>query len=116
MSIREVFESGLADYLIRMGVKNVPGGTVPQKQPVSATCKRYVLDIFHFGSSFWVRVYCNINDSSAQQVIPEKSFSSKEEFLQALDSMYGQWASSMAFRVESPAKRLFGFTIITVYD
>lgn len=115
MSIRQVFESGLADYLIQMKNKNVPGGTLTEKQPVSNTCKRHVLDITYFDSSFsgafWVRVYCGMNEPSAPQVIPERSFKNKEEFLQALDTEYASVARSMEFRVESPPKRLFG-----VYD
>lgn len=35
MSIRQVFEAGLADYLVKAGGKNVPGATLPEKQPVS---------------------------------------------------------------------------------
>jgi hypothetical protein len=115
MSIRQVFESGLADYLILMKNKNVPGGTLPEKQPVSSTCERHVLDITYFASSlsgdFWVRVYCGMNEPSAAQVIPERSFKNKKEFLSALDSDYAARAKSMSFRVASPPKQLFG-----VYD
>lgn len=115
MSLRQVFESGLADYLIRMKNKNIPGGTLPVKQPVSNACKKHVLDISYFDSSisgvFWVRVYCGMNEPSAPQVIPERSFKNKEEFLQALDTTYASFARSMEFRVESPPKKMFG-----VYD
>jgi len=115
MSIRQAFESGLADYLILMKNKNVPGGTLPGKQPVSSTCNRHVLEIAYFASSlsgvFWVRVYCGVNEPSAPQVIPERSFKNKKEFLSALDSDYATWAKSMSFRVVSPPKELFG-----VYD
>jgi hypothetical protein len=115
MSLRQVFESGLADYLIRMKNKNVPGATLPVKQPVSNACKRHVLDISYFNSSFsgafWVRVFCGMNEPSAPQVIPERSFKNKEEFLQALDTTYASFARSMEFRVESPPKKMFG-----VYD
>ena len=115
MSLREVFDSGLADYLMRLGNKNVPGGTLMEKQPVSSDCKRHVLDIHYFGSvppaAFWVRVYCNMNGPSDKQVIPAQSFRTKKEFLKALDEIYAPWAKSMEFSVESPPKRLFG-----VYD
>lgn len=115
MSLRQVFESGLADYMIRMKNKSVPGGTLSAKQPVSNTCKRHVLDISYFDSSFsgafWVRVYCGMNEPSAPQVIPERSFKNKEDFLQALDTEYASFARSMEFRVESPPKKMFG-----VYD
>jgi hypothetical protein len=111
MSLRQVFESGLAVYLMRMRNKNVPGGTVREKQPVSNTYKRHVLDIYYFEPSFWVRVYCDMNSPSAPQVIPERSFRNKEEFLHALDMEYRSWSRSVEFRVASPPKRLFG-----VYD
>ncbi|HEY3308944.1 MAG TPA: hypothetical protein VGJ93_10865 [Desulfuromonadaceae bacterium] len=115
MSIRQAFESGLSDYLIQMKNKNIPGGTLSEKQPVSNACNRHLLDISYFSSSgsgnFWVRIYCGINEPSAPQVIPERSFKNKEEFLKALDSDYATWAKSMSFKVESPPKQLFG-----VYD
>lgn len=115
MSLRRVFESGLADYLIRMKNKNIPGGTLLVKQPVSNACKRHVLEVSYseafVSGAFLVRVYCGMNEPSSPQVIPEKSFKSKEEFLQALDTTYASFASSMEFRVESPPRRMFG-----VYD
>lgn len=111
MTLREVFDAGLADYLIRMRNKNVPGGTLPNKQPISETCKRYVVDIYYFEPEFWVRVYCGMNEPSSPQVIPQRSFKNKQEFLQALDTIYAPWIRSLEFRVESPPKQLFG-----VYD
>ena len=48
MSIRQVFEAGLADYLIQSGGKNVPGSTLPEKMPVTSVCRRHVIDI-HYG-------------------------------------------------------------------
>lgn len=111
MTIREVFDSGLADYLISMRNKTAPGVTISEKQPISKTCNRHVFEIYYFDPSFWVRVYCDMNKPSASQVIPEKSFIDKQEFLQALDTVYASWARSMEFRIESPPKRLFG-----VYD
>jgi hypothetical protein len=116
MSLRQVFESGLADYMIRMKNKNVPGGTLSAKQPVSNTCKRHVLDISYFdstfSSAFWVRVYCGMNEPSAPQAIPERSFKNKEDFLQALDTEYASFARSMEFRVESPPKKMLEYMTI----
>ena len=92
MSIRQVFEAGLADYLIKAGGKNVPGSTVPEKQPASAECRRHVFDV-HYGSGdpmrrvpggFSVRVYCNMNGPSDRQVMPQGSFQTTPEFLQGL--------------------------------
>jgi hypothetical protein len=116
MNLREVFDAGLADYQIRLGIKNVPGATLREKEPASKSCQRYVLDIHHFDSLYggagWnIRVYCNMNLPSAPQVIPERSYKDKQEFLQALDTVYASWASSMEFRVESPPRELFG-----IYD
>jgi hypothetical protein len=115
MSISEAFEAGLADYLILMGNKNVAGGTLQKRQPAGETCRRYIFDISYYNSSppgkFSVRVFCNMNEPTAAQVIPPKSFTGKQEFLNALDSDYATWAPSMSFRVESPPKRFFG-----VYD
>ena len=113
MTIGEVFDSGLADYMVGMGVKNAPGAMRPEKEPASAACKRHVLDISYSSvlpasAVFRVRLYCNMNESSASQVIPAGSFKNKQEFLQALDSVYASWASNMEFRVESPPLEAFG--------
>ncbi len=111
MSIGEAFDAGLADYLVLMGNKNVAGGTLEERQPVSATCKRYVLDIAHSSVSpgrFSVRVFCNMNEPTAPEVIPPKFFNSKREFIIALHNDYRTWANSMSFRVELPPKRFFG--------
>lgn len=116
MTIGEAFDAGLADYMVDMGVKNIPGVTRPEKGPASAACNRHVLDIFYTAvfpdpALFKIRLYCNINAPSALQVIPENSFKTKQEFLQALDSMYASWAKHMEFRVESPPQEAFG-----IYD
>ena len=116
MTIRDVFQQGLADYLALMKNKNVPGATLPEKQPISDTCKRHVLDISYFkvapsAGAFWTRVYCNQNTPSALQLIPERSFETEEAFFAALDKTYSSWAKSMRFRVQSPPKRIAG-----VYD
>jgi hypothetical protein len=113
MTIGEAFDAGLADYMVSMGVKNVPGATQPEKMPVSASCKRHVLDIFYSevfpaSASFQIRLYCNMNEPSATQVIPEHTFAIRQEFLQALDSVYASWARHMQFRVESPPLEAFG--------
>jgi hypothetical protein len=118
MSIRQVFEAGLADYLITVGNKNVPGATVPEKQPVSAECRRHVFDV-HYGrgdptlrvpGGFSVRVYCNMNGPTDRQVMPQGSFATTRDFLQGLET-YSSWVTSMSFRVESPPLRIGG-----VYD
>jgi hypothetical protein len=110
MAIRQVFEAGLADYLIKLGGKNVPGSTLPEKEPVSADCRRHVFDV-SYGSGdlrtpggFYVRVYCNMNGPSDRQVTPQGSFQTKGAFLQGLET-YSSWAKSMSFRVESPPSR-----------
>lgn len=113
MTIGEVFDSGLADYMVGMGVKNAPAATRPEKEPASAACKRHVLDIsyssvFPASAVFRIRLYCNMNEPSASQVIPVGSFKTKQEFLQALDSVYASWARNMEFRVESPPLEAFG--------
>jgi hypothetical protein len=118
MSIRQVFEAGLADYLIELGGKNVPGTTVPEKQPVSAECQRHVFDV-HYGlgdrvlsvpGGFSVRVYCNMNGPTDRQVTPQGAFQTKDSFLKGIET-YSSWATSMSFRVESPPVRIGG-----VYD
>jgi hypothetical protein len=118
MSIRHVFEAGLADYLIKLGGKNVAGTTVPEKQPASAQCRRHVFDV-HYGAGdgvlsvpggFSVRVYCNMNGPSDRQVTPSGAFQTKDSFLQGIET-YSSWATSMSFRVESPPVGIGG-----VYD
>lgn len=110
MTMREVFEAGLADYMKGMGTKNVPGATLPERQPVSSNCARHVLDISYSGA-FWVRVYCGMNSPSAPQLVPEETFDDRQAFLRALDADYASWARNMEFRVESPPRELFG-----IYD
>ncbi len=113
MTMGEVFSSGLADYMVGMRVKNVPGATQLENEPASSACKRHVLDIsysavFPASAVFRVRLYCNMNDPFALQVIPERSFETQQEFLQALDSVYASWAKHMQFRVESPPQETLG--------
>ena len=118
MSIRQVFEAGLAGNVIKAGSKNVPGSTVPEKQPTSAEYRRHVFDV-HYGSGdpmrrvpggFSVRVYCNMNGPSDRQVIPQGSFQTTPDFLQGLET-FSPWAKAMSFRVESPPLEIGG-----VYD
>jgi len=109
MSIRQVLEAGLADYLIESGGKNVPGATVPQKEPVSTECRRHVVDV-HYGAGFSVSVYCNMNGPSDKQLVPPGLFPTKHDFLDGLDA-YSSWLKSMTFRVESPPLHIGG-----VYD
>jgi hypothetical protein len=114
MPISEAFDAGLADYLVLMGNKNVAGGTLEERQPVSATCRRHVLDITCNAASsrpFSVRVFCNMNEPAATEVIPPRYFSNRRELIIGLHSFYRTWAKSMSFRVESPPNELFG-----VYD
>lgn len=118
MSIRQVFEAGLADYLIKLGSKNVAGSTVSERQPASSECRRHVFDV-HYGSGdpmrrapagFSVRVYCNMNGPSDRQVIPAGSFPTARNLLDGLET-YSSWAKYMSFRVESPPVKVTG-----VYD
>jgi hypothetical protein len=118
MSLRQAFEAGLGDYLIDVGGKSVSGSTIPEKQPVSAECRRHVFEV-HYGSGdprrgapggFNIRVYCNMNGPSDRQVTPQASFGAKRDLLQGLET-YSSWATSMSFRVESPPLKIGG-----VYD
>ena len=82
MSLRQVFEAGLADYLMTAGSKNVPGSTVQGKQPASAECRRHVFDVHYGGGDpmrrasggFSVRVYCNMNGPRKAPSKPRASF------------------------------------------
>jgi hypothetical protein len=116
MSLREVFESGLADYLVRLGGKNVPGATAANKQPISPECRRYVVDIHHgpgdatTRGGFSVKVYCDMNAPGNRQPVAPGVFATKRDLLDGLDH-YAPWTKSMVFRVESPALQIGG-----VYD
>jgi hypothetical protein len=110
MSLTQVFESGLAEYLIRSDGKNTTGATLPEKVPVSRECTRHVVDIHSGGGAFSVRVYCNMNGPSDRQLVAPRVFSTKDEFLNGLEQ-YGQWTRFLRFRVESPALKIGG-----VYD
>ena len=116
ITFSEAFEQSLADYLILLKTKNIPGQTFAENQPVSEACERYVLDIRYSRvtpnpGGFHVFVFCNRNLPSSKQMIPKQSFGNKEDFLKALSTTYGSWAKSMRFRVESPPKFIGG-----VYD
>ena len=113
MSFRQVFDAGLADYLIELGGQSVPGATLPENEPVSTDCRRHVVDV-HYGSgdlttrgAFSVRVYCNMNDPSNMQLVPPGLFPTKRDLLDGLDT-YSSWVKSMSFRVESPALQIGG--------
>ena len=110
MTLREAFDAGLAEYLVLAGTKNIPGVTLPSAQPVGGKCRRHVLDIVYSGG-FLVRLYCNMNEPAAPQVVPQRAFAGKADFLHALDTEYSPWAKNMEFRVESPPRAWFG-----VYD
>lgn len=104
MTLRQVLEAGLADYKGRVGA-NLPGGTVPRKQPVSEGCRRYVLDMSFpkdLEGPFFIQVFCNQNGPSGRVLVPARSFESKTDFLQALETEYSSWARSMEFTISSP--------------
>ena len=116
MSVRQVFDVGLADYLTQSGGSDAVGGTAPEKEPVSAECRRHVFEVaygsgdFSTRGGFAIRVYCNMNGPSDRQVTPQGSFENKQALLQGLE-LYSSWATSMRFRVESPPLQVGG-----VYD
>jgi hypothetical protein len=116
MTLSEVFEQSLADYLILLKMKNIPGQTLSENQPVSKDCERYVLDIRYSHitpnpGAFHVFVFCNRNLPTSKQMVPKQSYANKNEFLKALGTTYSSWSKSMQFRVESPPKFIGG-----VYD
>ncbi len=116
MTFRKVFEQSLADYMILLKGKNIPGHTLVENQPVSKACKRYVLDIRYYREmpnpvAFHVFVFCNRNSLTSKPLIPKQSFDNKEDLLKALGTTYRSWAKSMKFTVESPPKFIGG-----VYD
>lgn len=107
MTVAEMFDAGLADYLSLSGVKNAPGVTLPERQPVSVDCRQHVLDVL-FSSRFIVRLYCDRNEPGAPELVPERVFADKRQLIDALGSVYVSYAANMEFRVESPPKSLFG--------
>ncbi len=116
MTFSEVFEQSLADYLILLKTKNIPGQTLSENQPVSKDCERYVLDIRYSHvapdpGAFHVRVFCNRNLPASKQMVSKQSYANKNDFINALSTKYSSWSTSMKFRVESPPKFIGG-----VYD
>ncbi len=116
MTFSEVFEQSLADYLILLKAKNIPGETLSENQPVSKDCERYVLDIRYSRvtpnpGAFHVFVFCNRNLPTSKQMVPKQSYANKNDFLKSLSTTYSSWSKSMKFRVESPPKFIGG-----VYD
>ncbi len=116
MTVRQLFEAGLADYLMQSGGKNVPGTTLPQNMPVSPACGSHVVDI-HYGPGDWarrggfsIRLACKTTPQSDRPLAPPRAFSTRSDFLAGLDQE-AQWTRSMAFRVESPPLKIGG-----VYD
>lgn len=107
MSLGEAFGAGLADYMVAMGTRNVPGATLPSAQPVDRDCRRYVLDVAYTGS-FSIRVYCDTNAPSSPQLVPARTVETKALLERLLDEEYGAWAASMEFKIESPPRQLFG--------
>jgi len=76
MTLGEAFDSGLAKYLLSASPKNVVGATLPEHQPVSTTCTRFVFDISH-SSGFQTRVYCERNAPSSRMIAPPQYYSSE---------------------------------------
>jgi len=84
----EAFDAELADYLMSLGAKNVPGATLPEKQPARHNCKRHVLDN-SFSGSFKIRVLLRyMNSPSASQLLPDRIYDAKQAFLQVLGADY----------------------------
>ena len=76
MTLSELFEQSLADYLIPLKTKNIPCHTLSENQPVSKDCERYVLDIRYSHvtqnpSVFHVSVLCNRNLQTSKQMVPQ---------------------------------------------
>lgn len=113
MTIAEVFDSGLSNYLTLLEAKNITGSTLLSQQPASDQCSRYVMDIRRALvepglMGFRVSLFCNSNLPTSNQLVPAQSFSDKRVLSQALDTTYSGWSKSMKFRVESPAKYIGG--------
>lgn len=110
MSVKQVLEAGLADYLIQSNGKNIAGATLPEKTPASSDCARHVVDLHAGAGGFSLRVYCDMNAPSNPQLVAPAVFATKRELLEGLDR-YAPWMRSLRFRVESPALKIGG-----VYD
>jgi hypothetical protein len=110
MSMQQVLESGLADYLIKSDGKNIAGATPAGKTPAAPRCDRHVVDIHAGGGAFTVRVYCDGNARADAQLAEPGLFPTKADLLAGL-AAYETWLRSMSFRVESPALQVGG-----VYD
>jgi hypothetical protein len=107
MTMREAFDSGLADYMTSAGLINISGTTSIGKNPVGIKCARHLLNI-SFNGMFKVRVYCSMTSSLASQLIPDRIFKDKQTLLQALDTDYASWIKNGEFKIVSPQQKLFG--------
>jgi hypothetical protein len=109
MSLREVYEAGLADYMMTGQGANITGRTTVDAERASPECARVIIDI-HYGSTdgvFSLLVECSTDRTLPREVAPRRIFQTKRDFLQGLDAQ-SSWVKSMEFDVESPALRIGG--------
>jgi hypothetical protein len=110
MSLREVYEAGLADFMMTGQGANITGRTTVNAEPPTPECVTVMIDI-HYGPSdgggFSVVVLCATNRTPPREVAPIRYFHTKRDFLQGLDAQ-SSWVKSMQFYVQSPALQIGG--------
>ncbi|HMB78573.1 MAG TPA: hypothetical protein VKI43_00830 [Vicinamibacterales bacterium] len=93
MSLREVFDAGLLDYMLTGEGANIIGRVGDIGQPASPECLIHTIDL-HYGpgdlphglaGGFSIVAECVMDRAGFRELVPRAGFRATHDFLQALD-------------------------------